>query len=54
MKAAIILKNTTFIGIEGKGIEEIKDKVAHSQGLSKYGRSLLIVNPRKVLNVSLN
>ena len=46
MKADLILKNTTFIGIEGKDIEAIKDKVVHSQGLSKYGRSLLIVKLR--------
>jgi len=47
MKADVILDNYTFICIEGKDIEDIKEKIVFDQGLSYYGRSLLVVKVRR-------
>lgn len=47
MKADVTLDSWTIVGVEGKDIEEIKDKVAYDQNLSFYGRSLLVVKIRE-------
>ena len=47
MIADIIFNDCTFIGFEGKDEEDIKNKIAERQGLSEYGKSLLIVVPRE-------
>ena len=47
MKADVTLGTTTFVGVEGKTISEILDKVCREHGLSDYGRSKLTYKIRE-------
>lgn len=47
MKADVeVSEYSTVIGVEGKDIEEIKNKVALAHGFNEYGKSLF-----KVINI---
>lgn len=47
MIADVKFGSCTFIGYRGQDEEDIKNIIAKKQGLSEYGKSMLVVVPRE-------